>query len=241
MIRFVIGFRSFGAQAPAAATPDDSEFVAAAVRLHGVSTTIRTDLPISVGSLMLYACGRFEYFIGELVKAAADKEVAKASSFADLNKDIRASLRDRLLLILNDPSKYSYLKLSDKQLSSTLASILAADENEVPVDIPTQILASTDANMRSSILRDVLGRVGIKDAWTDISKQAPLRTHFEAASEATCRTTATNFLDDLMRLRNAIAHPTASLSFPSPEQALDLCESLRALSRAISDVAKLPR
>ncbi len=241
LIRFVINFRSFGAQASATVVFSDSDFVEAALELHRVSATIRTDLPILVGSLMLYACGRFEYFVGELVKAAADKEIEKASSYADLNKDIRASLRERLLLILADPGKYSYLKLSDKQLSTTLASILVADENKIPTDIPTQILASTDANMRPLILRDVLGRVGMKEVWADISKQAPLRTHFDATSEATCKVAATKFLEDLMSLRNSIAHPTASLAFPSPEQALSLCGSLRALSRAVSDVAQLPR
>lgn len=208
---------------------------------HGVSAGVRTDLPILVGSLMLYACGRFEYFVGELVKSAAVKEIAKANSYADLNKDIRASLQDRLLQVLGSAEKYSYLKLTPKYLSATLASILAEDPSEAPADIPTQILASTDANMRASVLKEVLGRVGMKEVWVDISKQAPLRTHFGATSEAMCKTAATNFLDELMRLRNSIAHPTASIAFPSPEQALELCGSLRALSRAISDVAQLPR
>lgn len=238
LIRFVMSFRAFGAHTPGS---DESEFGKAASELHVVSQDVRTDLPILVGSQILYACGRFEYFVGELVKSAADKEIAKAGSYAGLSKEIRASLRERLVIVLTDPRKYSHLKLSDQQLATTLANIIAADENEVPSDIPTEILASTDANMRPELLKDVLTRVGMKDVWSDISKQAPLRTHFEARSEGECKSMATNFLEELMRLRNSIAHPTASLSFPSPESALVLCGSLRALSRAISDVANLPR
>lgn len=240
LIQFVIAFRTFGATPP---TPDDeqSEFVQSATGLHRVSGQIRTDLPILVGSLLLYACGRFEYFAGELIKSAADKELGKADSYADLSKEIQESLRARLLIVLSDPGKYSHLKLSDQHLASTLAKIVAADPAEAPADIPTEILASTDSNMRPQILKEVFLRVGIKDVWGEISKQAPLRTHFEATSEGSCKASATNFLEELMRLRNSIAHPTASLTFPSPEAALELCSSLRELSRAISDVANLPR
>lgn len=240
LIRFVIDFRSFGSQAPDS-EDDPSEFVQAALDLNVVSVEVRTDLPILVGSLLLYACGRFEYFVGELVRAAADKEVAKADSYADIAKDIRESLRARLLIVLSDPGKYSHLRLSDQQLSATLSNIVAADKNEVPSDIPTAILASTDANMRPQILKEVFARVGMKDVWADISKQAPLRTHFGTMSEGACKTAATNFLEKLMTTRNSIAHPTASLIFPSPENTLEICASLRALSRAISDVAYLPR
>lgn len=239
-IRFVIEFRGFGAESPDS-VDDPSAFIRAALELHKVSDSIRTDLPIMVGSLVLYACGRFEYFVGELVKAVADREVAKADSYADLPNDVRDSLRARILAILNEPARYSHLKLSDQQLASTLSRIVLADQNEAPSDIPTEILASTDANMRPQMLKDVFARVGIKDLWSEISKQAPLRTHFETASEHACKSAATNFLEDLMRLRNSIAHPTASLSFPSPERVLEICGSLRALSRAIGDVAYLPR
>lgn len=239
LIRFVIEFRSFGSHT-ADSKEGQSVFVQAALNLHGVSDEVRTDLPILVGSLLLYTCGRFEYFVGELVRATADKEVAKVDSYANIPKDVRESLRARLLIVLSEPGKYSHLRLSDQQLAATLSKIVAADENEAPSDVPTGILASTDANMRPQILKDVFARVGMKNLWNDISKQAPLRTHFGAASEGACKTAATNFLEELMRLRNSIAHPTASLSFPSPERALEMCASLRALSRAISDVAYLP-
>lgn len=240
LIRFVIEVRAFGANTPEC-EDDPSEFVRAAVDLHSISGAVRTDLPILVGSLLLYACGRFEYFVGELVKTAADKEVAKADSYADLPRDVRESLRTTLLVVLSDPGKYSHLRLSDQQLAATLNRIVLADKNESPTDIPTEILALTDANMRPQVLKEVFARVGMRNVWDDISKQAPLRTHFAAVSETACKTAATNFLEELMRLRNSIAHPTASLSFPSPESALKICASLRTLSRAISDVAYLPR
>ncbi|MCT1804023.1 HEPN domain-containing protein [Kocuria carniphila] len=240
LIKFVIDFRSFGANLPGS-EGSSSAFVQAALDLHNISGKVRTDLPLMVGSLLLYACGRFEYFVGELVRSVADKEVAKADSYADIPKDVRESLRIQLLTVLSEPRRYSHLRLSDQQLAATLSSIVTADENEVPSDIPTEILASTDANMRPQVLKEVFARVGMKDVWGDISKQAPLRTHFGTVSESACKTAATNFLEELMRLRNSIAHPTASLSFPSPEAALEQCISLRVLSRAISDVAYLPR
>lgn len=248
LIHFVINFRSFGAQTrdptnnmSAGADRNVSNFLESAGKLHDTSREVRTDLPVLVGSLLLYACGRFEYFVGELVRTVADKEVAKAGSYGGLSKELRESLRARLLIVLGDPGKYSHLRLSDRTLAETLSRVITADEDEVPSSIPTGIVASTDANMRSQVLKDVFSRVGIKDVWSDISKQAPLRTHFGTATESACRSAATNFLDDLMRLRNSIAHPTNVLEFPSPESALEKCQSLRALSRAVSDVAYLPR
>lgn len=248
LIRFVIDFRAFGAHTPESigAEPpglvgEGSTFSESARGLHNTSREVRTDLPVLVGSLLLYACGRFEYFVGELVRTVADNEVAKADSYASLPKEVRESLRARLLIVLGEPGKYSHLRLTDQILAETLSRIVTADEGEVPSSIPTEILSSTDANMRSQVLKEVFSRVGMKDVWGDISKQAPLRTHFSAANESACRSAATNFLDELMRLRNSIAHPTSALEFPSPESALETCSSLRALSRAISDVAYLPR
>lgn len=240
LIQLVIQFRSFGAQSPLPEDEQDS-FTRAAHDLHSFSGKVRTDLPILVGSLLLYACGRFEYFVGELVRASADREIAKAGSYAEIPKEIQGSLRERLIAVLSDSGKFSYLGVSDQQLAETLSRIVAADDNVSPTNVPTSVLALTESNMRAQILKEVFGRAGRKDVWSDISKQAPLRTHFDATSEGTCKTKATNFLDELMRLRNSIAHPTGTLNFPSPEEALKLCGSLRALSRAISDVAYLPR
>lgn len=241
LIRFVIQFRSFGANTPAPCDGLSSAFEHAAQDLHRVSAEVRTDLPILVGSLLLYACGRFEYFVGELVRTLADNCVTKAESYAALSQVIRKSLREQLLAVLGKPGKYEYLGLSDRQLAITLSKLVVADAGEAPSDIPTQILSLTDTNMNHVTLKSVFARVGVNDVWSDISKQAPLRTHFQTAAEGDCRKAATSFLDELMKLRNSIAHPIGSPYFPSPETALEHCLSLRELSRAISDVAYLPR
>jgi RiboL-PSP-HEPN len=243
LLRLVKSFREFGTSSPPAQMSDGSVEWAEALNLAEAAPKVRTDLPLLSGSLLLYVCGRFEYFVRELIVALADDMAANVQNYSDLPERLRTELELRTLEVAQNPRKYGYEPNHARQCLVLHASNLSATSGptSASITISSRVLTITDANMNSRMLADLFKRVNIVDLWSDLGKQAPLKAKLGKAGDKECTGEAVSLLDEMMRDRNSIAHPSGSFSFPDPDQVLESVDFLKTLSVVLVDVVQVPR
>ena len=117
---------------------------------------------------------------------------------------------------------------------TTLASNLAVGATVERVN--HECLSLTEANMRADVLADLFGRIGASSIWSQISEQATLKAFFQEADSKQVEAMARRKLDDLMDLRNRIAHPSGELEWPSVASLREYIQFLRLLARSMSEL-----
>lgn len=240
LLELVKSFRSFAASTVPLPVADTQVPWPETVELHASAHGVRTDLPVVAGSLLLYLCGRFEFFVREVVIAVAEEMAAKAVLFSDLPETVQNELKFRTLEVAGAPARFGIAVSDAEQMLITLAANLDSKTSGAVV-ISSTVLAITDANMNPRVLADVMKRVSIANVWSDAGKQAKLKTNLQQTTDGACTAEATARLEALMKERNKIAHPTNATTFPDPDQVIEYSAFLRILSEVLVDLAKIPR
>lgn len=241
LLRLIKQFRDFAAASVPPNTSDLLNAWTAAVDLHAKATVVRTDLPILAGSIHLYICGRFEYFVRELITAVGDEIAVSAVDYEALPSVVREELRNRTLEIAQNPQRYGHTPSSAETLLVTLVQSFQPIATGDGVQISSEVLAVTESNMHSRTLSDLFKRINIPNVWPEIGKQASMKSHLNKSQDGECTKTAQGRLDKMMKDRNGIAHPTSATTFPDPDQVLTALDYLQVLSRVLVDLCKVPR
>lgn len=241
LLVLVKDFRSFAGSTVPAEVVGGSVPWPEAEGLAAAAPQVRTDLPILSGSLLLYICGRFEYFVREVVVTLADELADAADTYQGLPDRLRKELHDRTLDVAQNPRRYGYTESEVAQLLVVHAGNLAPGSATSVVTISSRLVSITESNMNQRTVAEVFKRVNIPDIWGEIGKQAPLKAHLAEADDRECSTAAGNRLDTLMSERNGVAHPTGTTTFPDPDQVLLSVDLLGILSKVLIDVARIPR
>lgn len=229
-------FRDFGASEPP--TNDGGEPVwKEGNDLHAESRTRRTDLPILSGSLLLYLAGRFEYCVKQIVENMADEIAGKTDKFQSLPTQIQKTLKQRTLEIAQNPKKYGHDEVTSEALLEQLMINIKGTGQSLSIN--STVISITEANMRPSVLSDLLKIVGLADFWREIGKQANVKIALEKSADQEAAAEAQAFLNTIMEDRNQIAHPTATTTFPDADQVLKLASFLKVLAANIVDLAKV--
>jgi hypothetical protein len=215
---------------PLLATPFGIE----ALKVHDGAKCIHSNLPLVSGTLILYTCGRFEAMARMLFEDLCQRLATNAGSFARLPKKMRANLPIFTAKVISEPRKYGHAENGVRTFVTTLASNLAVDAAVERVN--HECLSLTEANMRAEVLTDLFGRIGVTNIWLQISEQATLKAFFHGDDSKQVETKARRKLDDLMDLRNRIAHPSGELEWPSVESLRDYIQFLRILARSMSEL-----
>lgn len=236
LLTLIKEFRKFAASQ----VPDGESEWHEAQSLIGIAPHVRTDLPVLAGSLLLYICGRFEYFIREVIIALADELASQVQTFDELPERIRKEYKSKTLDVAQNHRRYGYTADQAEQLIVALATNLDS-RSSGSVNIESKVLSISETNMNPSALADIFRRVDLKDIWTEIGKQAQLKYFLSKPSDQDCTNEAKARLDEAMKERNRIAHPSGTQSFPDPDRVLDLAEFFGVLSKIIVDVALIPR
>ncbi len=205
--------------------------------LHAESATRRTDLPILSGSLLLYLAGRFEYCVKQIVENIADEIAVKAEKFHNLPLQIQKTLKQKTLEIAQNPKKYGHDDVTSEALLDQLMANIRGSSQSLMIN--STVLSITEANMRPSVLADLLRIVGMGDFWREIGKQANVKIALEKGIDQEAAAEAQSILNTIMEDRNQIAHPTATTTFPDSDQVLKLAEFLKVLAANIVDLAKV--
>ncbi|NBB52643.1 hypothetical protein GVN24_30650 [Rhizobium sp. CRIBSB] len=229
-------FREFGASEPPAYADTDPAWTEA-VNLHVESKERRTDMPIISGSLLLYTAGRFEYFVRQIVEAMTDEIAEKTSDFKKMPPSIQKAIKQKTLEIAQNPRKYGHDESSSEILLEQLVQNIKGTGGKVSIN--STVISITEANMRPTVLADLLKIVGILDFWREIGKQTPVKLALETKTEPETTAEAQKILNTIMEERNQIAHPTGTTTFPDTDQVLKFATFLKLLAANIADQGKL--
>lgn len=240
LLNLIKSFREFAA-ADLSESVGDMPAWTSAVALARAADKVRTDLPILSGSLLLYTCGRFEYFVREVVTSLAEDLAASANEYRDLPQSIRNELWNRTLEVSQSAARFGYNQGTAESLILSLADNLRGIKIGERVIIQSSVLSHTESNMNSRMVADLLKRVDVSDVWKTLGKQASLKIHLEARSDGQCTSAAMSRLDGIMTERNRIAHPTPDVTFPDADQVLQTIDFLGVLASNLVEIVLVPR
>ncbi|WP_159104878.1 HEPN domain-containing protein [Plantactinospora sp. BB1] len=239
LLGLVKGFREFGSGSVPPQIMDGSVIWAEALALKAVAPTLRTDLPLMSGSMVLYLCGRFEYFVRQSVEALSDEIASRATTYDDLPARLRNELRRGTLEVALNHNRYGFTVMEADALVTDLALNIDGTHGGGPIRISSQVLSITESNMNAQTLADLMRRVGMADLWKDIGKQAKLKLHLLKHVDNECTSEAMRLLNELMKDRNQIAHPTGGTTFPDPDQVLRTATFLGALGTVLVELCQV--
>lgn len=212
-----------------------SAFGKEALAVHDGAKRVHSNFPLASGTLILYTCGRFEAMARTLFEDLCQRLVVRAGIFARLPKKMRDNLPVFTAKVISDPRKYGYAENGVRVFVATLASNLAVDAKVERIN--HECLSLTESNMRADVLADLFGRIGGNNMWAHVSAEALLKTYFEDADSGKVESKARRKLNELMDLRNKIAHPSGELEWPSTEALRDYIHFLRLLARSMAALA----
>lgn len=237
-LNFIEVIRKFTACTPPQDDPSlTTPFGTEALLVLDGAKSVHGNLPLASGTLILYTCGRFEAMTRVLFEDLCQRLVAKANRFARLPKKMRESLPIFTAKVIADPRKYGHAENGVRFFVTTLASNLAVDAKVERVN--HECLSLTESNMRAEVLADLFGRIGATKIWAQISEQASLKAFFQEADSTKVESKARKKLDDLMELRNRIAHPSGELDWPSVESLHEYIQFLRLMARSMSELTSV--
>lgn len=215
----------------------EQEFIAEALIIHDGTKRVHSNLSLVAGTLVLYTCGRFEAMTRTLFEDLCQRLVSRAGEFSRLPKKMRANLPIFTAKIISDPRKFGHAENGVRSFVSTLASNL--EPNARISKVNHECLSITETNMRADALSDLFSRVGVDKIWTGISEQSAIKHHFEEQDTAKVESKAKKKLNDLMDIRNRIAHPSGEFEWPSTTTIKDYVNYLRLLATAMGDLMSL--
>lgn len=192
---------------------EDREFQQLIDQGHAVAKGARPALPVVTGTLVLYLAGRFESFVREAVETAAREIGIKCGQFDLLPRAMRTNLLILTAEVIKNPRKFGHADNGARAFVKRLAAGYIAITEEDPVNF--ECISVTEANMRPDILKEICERLGLPDIWNDISAQANMKKHFETMDPVSVKREAYSKLNKMMDIRNSIAHPATSTTFPT--------------------------
>ena len=197
----------------------------------------KIDENIIRGSLVLYSVGRFEMFVKQLVEDICIRYVRKAGGFEKLPEELKSNLVKYTGIVLQNPQKYGHTSNSINQFISILSNNINCIQ---PFEkINTECLVVTEENMRYDIINNLFNRIGAKGVFDKVSKQALILSFFEIENSDQAAKEIKTLLNEIMDLRNSIAHPVTSITWPSKEDILRNVEFLVKFGEALDDVSEV--
>jgi len=139
--------------------------------------------------------------------------------------------------VIAHPKKYGQEEIEIRALVKNLLINLSDDSKLEGIN--SECLSLTYENMRADTLDDLFKRIGAKGVWDILGQQARIMALFETRDGVQARKDARNLLNTFMDIRNNIAHPSPSVTFPDSVQVTKYIEFFDILGSAISDVTKV--
>jgi hypothetical protein len=215
-----------GSEAPQAITDRTVAWHEATSLLNGARER-RTDMPILSGSLLLYLCGRFEYFFKTQVELTAEAIAENCAAFNQLPRKLQESLIKLTAKAAQNSNKYGYDAIQVRGFINILSENFLADAGLNQIN--SNCIALTESNMRPSLIQDLLTRVNVKKFWSELGKQHRMKQCLETREDNATAEAAKSLLNEIMDERNAVAHPTASTVFPDVSKVLRYVQFLRVV------------
>ena len=210
------------------------EFIERSISLHASSKDCHGDFLILSGSMVLYLAGRFEYFVRERFEAACDDIAGKCVKFSNMPKLMQENLIKLTAEVMQSPRKFGHGDKGVEAFVRNLAANMCASNGFENVN--SSCLSITMDNMRSDVVKDLFKRIGLDDIWKLVGEQAAVKAHYSIAQSDAASAKTREYLNDVMELRNAIAHPSANVQWPNVSKVSDIIEFFEVIAPVLCDV-----
>lgn len=205
--------------------------------IHNLSRQCHSDFLVVSGAIVLYLGGRFEYFVRERFEQASAEIASKCNKFCEMPKAMQQNLIKLTAEVMLSPRKYGHGDRGVESFVKILANNLGADQGIAAIN--HKCLSITTENMRPDIVRDLFKRIGLDDIWKAIGEQAAIKSYFAIAQSDAATAKAREVLNDVMELRNQIAHPSASVTWPAIPKVRSYIEFFHVIAPVLSDVVSV--
>ncbi len=189
-------------------------------------------MPIYHGVLLLYLAGRFENYIRDLFEDMCLTIAQRCKKYTNLPKKMRENLISFTAKVMVDPHKFGH---GDGGVSSFIKTLSSNIHDNDLVNINTQCLSITFENMRSNTIIELFGRVGLDKIWESMGQQIAVRNFFSEKDPQQATNKAKDLLDEIMNVRNRIAHPSGGFIWPSSVDIARYIDFLLILSLTLAE------
>ncbi|WP_146005492.1 HEPN domain-containing protein [Erwinia sp. B116] len=203
------------------------------VKLHSTSRNNHSNLVILNGTLLLFITGRFESFVRDTFEEYCKNLTERVDKFSDLPNDMKVNLMKYTSEVISNPRRYGHADNGVKAFVRVMNNNL---HDISPVEINYQCLSITSENMRAGVLSDLFQRAGVKNILEKLSQQSKLQLHWGSKDSALVSKSSEKYLNSLMELRNSIAHPSTSITWPDSEAINKALDFFRVFSTVLIDV-----
>ena len=207
-------------------------YFTSAHKLYNHGRGSHTGIAILPGTMLLYLAGRFENYVKTIFEELCSIIAIKCCTFQNLPRTMKESILKFTTEVIANPRKYGHAENG----VATFIKHLNENINENSVsNINSQCLSITYENMRSDTLNDLFERIGAKNIWDSIGQQTSMKKYFITHDPNQAKSEAIKFLNELMNLRNKIAHPSGNFSWPNTDTVIKQIEYLDGLAKGIHD------
>lgn len=234
VLSLVNGIKLFAAQINDPKVEPTTQYLELAEQTYHLTREANYGLVFLPGTIVLYLGGRFEHFVKTVFEELSMSIAIKCKKFNYLPKEFKESLINFTSDVIKSPAKYGHGENGVKTFITNLSDNINGSDI---TDINSKCLSITSENMRPQILSDLFNRIGAREIWSKIGQQARLQTFFETADSAKAQKEATKFLDDFMNIRNNVAHPSGTFSWPDPQTVLKQIEYFEILGKLIVEIS----
>ena len=192
--------------------------------------------PLLAGAVVLL-CARFEEFLKDVVVYALERHGYSQPPLAlwDLPEDMQIHLIAESLNAAAQATRHGTRRPAPLRISESLA----AAREVVNGVISAEYAIDTGGNPGSETVKALMKIAGVTEPWKKVSDHLSasyVAPTIPGVSTSTIANPA-NQLDELIKLRNTVAHSGTSIPAPSSEIRFDV-DFLRQLSNSIYDVLK---
>lgn len=178
------------------------------------------------GSVLLI-CATFEQFVSDVVVAFCGRLPLQVPIYINLPLVIRRAHEIRTGEALAGRRG----RFTDFERAVFVSNLDGCHRGQVPYTINGEALASTDRNLTSNQLRDLLQRLTVQQVWDKLSRVSALR-NWSGRGWVRTRSLAIDELNRFMEERNQLAH-TAGFAVVSSGDVLSYVKFIRALGKAV--------
>ena len=218
--------------------PDSSiahdNFTVKGLEIQGLGRDANIGLTFVPGTLILYLAGRFEYFVRSIFEDLAAGIADRCVKFENLPKDFKENLFLFTADVMKNPRKFGHAE------NGRNSFINALSDNIKGLDIASvniKCISITTENMRPTILSELFARIGAKEVWTKIGQHPKTQIFFQTGDPNNATNESKKKLEQFMDLRNTIAHPSVSFSWPDMATINSHIDFIESLSLALDEIA----
>lgn len=201
-----------------------------------VAKSSKANLPVLSGTLVLYLCGRFEYYVRSVFEELSMQIATRCGTYERLPREMKKELINMTAEVISNPRKYGH---AENGVTSFVENLYKNLKNNDVSTINFQCLSITFENMRAETLEKLFSKAGLKAIWENLGAQNELRLYFETNEVAQARSKAQTLLDEIMTIRNNIAHPSNDTTFPDSSKVTEFLNFFEMLASTIKDCAKV--